>query len=204
MSTTTNTQYKIDCYGFQKQVDTATTVVYDMAYKQKQSTTPEMSWLRLGWLAAHIPIRQLREFSTVDIGAGNGVFLREARKVFKSVVPYDLAGESITEQELLNTYFDLIILTDVLEHYKDVDDLWKLNFKYALISFPETPDYNVQAWKHYKPGEHLYNLNAVSFNWWARHHDCQVLAQGTPEDLIRTRWDASKPNISTFLIRRAG
>ena len=195
-------QFERDAYGFWRQIDPKP-FNYDLAYKARQSTNQAMDWLRLGWLASHISIQTLKTFNVVDIGSGNGSFVREAAKVFKRVVPYDLAGESISEQELLDTTWDLISMADVLEHYHNIDDLWNLRFKYAFISFPETPEgQDLTNWRHYKPDEHVYMLNAASFALWVQRWECQVVAAGCPEDLLRTRWNPAKPNISTFLIRR--
>lgn len=191
-----------DKYGFWKQQDPQP-FNYTMDYKARQSTNPAMSWLRLGWLSNHVPIPTLRTFNVVDIGAGNLNFVKESAKVFRRVVPYDLTGESISQDELYRTDWDLIVMSDVLEHYHNIDDLWNLRFRYALISFPETPEgTDLRDWRHYKPDEHIYMLNAQAFAQWAARWECQVLACGCPEDLLRRRWDPQRVNISTFLIKR--
>lgn len=191
-----------DSYGFLKQQNPQP-FDYTLAYKARQSTNPAMSWLRLGWLASHISVPVLKTFNAVDIGAGNLTFVKEAAKVFRRVVPFDLAGESISKEELYDTEWDILVLSDVLEHYEDIDDLWKLKFRYALISFPETPEnMDLRTWRHYKPNEHIYMLNAGSFSSWVSRWDGLVVAAGCPEDLLRKRWHPDKVNISTFLIRR--
>lgn len=191
-----------DANGFLRQVNPKP-FEYTLDYKARQSTNPAMAWLRLGWLAAHIPYDTLRTFTAVDIGSGNGTFVREAAKVFKRCVPYDLRGESITDKELYHTHFDLICMSDVLEHYHDVNDLWALSFDYAMISFPETPcNIPVNIWRHYKPNEHLYMMTAKAFKPWVEKHGYEVVASGCPEDMIRSRWDDAHVNISTFLIKR--
>jgi len=195
-------EFARDVYGFWRQIDPKP-FNYDLDYKAKQSTNQAMDWLRLGWLSSHIQVQTLKTFNVVDIGAGNGSFVMEASKVFRRVVPYDLVGESISEQELRDTLWDLISLSDVLEHYHNIDDLWSLHFKYAFISFPETPEgFDLTKWRHYKPDEHIYMINAASFALWVQRWGCQVVAAGCPEDMLRVRWDPFKPNISTFLIRR--
>ena len=191
-------------WGFLRQIgEHITPFKYDLNYKLHQATTSKMVGIRMGWLAAHIAHEDLTNFNVVDIGAGNGMFVEETKAIFKRVVPYDLAGDSISDQELYSTSWDLICLTDVLEHFDDIDSLFNISFRYALISFPETPrGYDLTSWRHMKPGEHLWLLNAESFRAWVISHGCQIIASGCPEDMLRRRWDKDKVNISTFLIHR--
>jgi len=192
-----------DQYGFLKQVSPPL-FEYTVEYKKKQSTNKAMVWLRLGWLSAHIPVNELNMFNVVDIGAGNGIFVSEGQSLFKRIVPFDLVGESISSTELNSTAWDMVVLSDVLEHYPDIDDFWTLPFKYALVSFPETPRHgmNLLHWRHYKPGEHLYMLDSLHFTDWVKKHGASIVAQGCPEDLIRRRWDSNFVNITTFLIKK--
>jgi len=199
-----NIPFVLDENGFYKQVDPKP-FKYDVGYKEKQSTNKEMAWLRLGWLSNHIPFEALTDFNVVDIGAGNGVFVEEGKKVFKRIVPYDLAGDSIEDTELYSTTWDLIVMSDVLEHYHSIDDLWTIPFRYALISFPETPptdEVDITTWRHYKPDEHIYMMNRWDFRKWVEKNGCSVLGCGSPEDFLRKRWDKDYINISTFLICR--
>lgn len=200
---TTTIRFEKDCHGFLRQVDPQP-FTYDQDYVKKQSTNPEMSWLRLGWLSAHISYEKLREFNVVDVGAGNGTFVREASSVFCRIVPYDVVGESITDEELYTTNWDLVCASDVIEHFQFVDHFFAIPFHYALLSFPETPPNTlpVQEWRHYKPNEHIYMLRSAEFRAWVEKNGCRVLAQGCPEDMIRRRWDPQEINISTFLIEK--
>lgn len=196
--------YSLDKYGFLKQ-NNPKPFNYTLAYKEKQSTNPRMSWLRLGWLSSHISYEGLKDMSVVDIGSGNGTFVREASTVFKEVEAYDLTGDSIGEEELYGRHWDLVVLSDVLEHYDDIDKFWDLDFEFAMVSFPETPDptkFDLNIWRHFKPDEHIYCLNSDRFLVWVLKHNCEVIAESNFEDILRKRWDPDLPNISTFLIRR--
>lgn len=198
----TTVYYVLDRNGFLKQQNPAL-FNYSVEYKNMQSTDTRMSWLRLGWLSAHIPYDVLQTFTAVDVGSGNGTFVKEASRVFKSIASYDLVGESITTTELTTTIWDLVILSDVLEHFPDIDDFWKLQFKYALISFPEAPrKIDLITWRHYKPNEHIYVLSLTNLAKWVNKNRCIAIACGSPEDMLRTRWDRDEPNISTILIQR--
>lgn len=184
----------------------ANVINYDEEYIAKPRTTEQMAFLRLGWLAAHFNYDTLRTFTAVDIGSGRGVMLPVFEKVFRAVKNYDLAGASITKKELEGTDWDLVILNDVLEHYTDIEDLFKLSWRYALISFPETPtvrDFEeLKSWRHFRPDEHIYHLHEKGMREWFSAHGARVLNANNFEDILRTRWDATKTNITTMLIQR--
>lgn len=196
--------YRRDKNNFLKQKDPKP-FDYTLGYKYKQSTNVQMSWLRMGWLLAHISYEDLRTMRMVDIGSGNGIFVREAKQLFRISSPYDVVGNSISKEELCATKWDLVIMSDVLEHYLNIDDFWNLKFDYAMISYPETPHgIDLTKWRHMKPDEHIYLLDRDSFKDWVEYHGCTVVGYGTPEDAIRKRWDDQYINISTFLIKRGG
>jgi len=201
-------QFERDKFGFWKQVAPAP-FVYTEEYKSRQSTNESMSFLRLGWLAAHLEFSKMKDMRVVDIGCGNGEFVRHAKKFFSSAVGYDVAGASISERELKNTEWDLVVLSDVLEHFANIDDLFDLKWKFAFVSFPETP--SVSSWeelekakfRHFKPDEHLWMMNTRGFREWADSMGAEIVAEDCFEDAIRTRWEANTRNISSFLLKRS-
>lgn len=97
-----------------------------------------MTWLRLGYLFA-VFNKNVNDFSSwkvCDVGSGNGCFIKEAKKVFGYACNYDLCGDTISKEELYSTQWDIIFLTDVLEHFEDINDLFKIQAKYIFLSFP--------------------------------------------------------------------
>lgn len=200
-------EYKLDRYGFWKQNEPQK-FNYDDEYERKQSTNIEMVYLRLGWLAAHLGCFEMKNMTAVDIGAGNGNFVRYGKNKFKNLYSYDITGNTISQETLENTIWDLVVLTDTLEHFDDINKLFNLNWKYAFISFPETPKVLVweelMDWKHFKPDEHIWCLNMNGMIQWLSDNGCEIMAKGNPEDLIRTNKDKDKENtnISTILTKR--
>ncbi len=194
-----------DKYGFWRQ-RTPAVFEYDADYKQSQSTNTDMSYLRIGWLASFLPYSVLKKMTVVDIGSGNGTFVRVGQSVFGSCCGFDVQGESITREELYGTHWDMVVLSDVLEHFEDIEDLFKMKWEFAFISFPETPlvqdQDQLRGWRHFKPNEHLWCLNVAGMVQWFESHECKVLGRSNVEDLIRTRWDEGKPNISSLLVGR--
>lgn len=192
-------------YGFWKQINPEK-FEYSQQYKQKQSTNENMAYLRIGWLSSFFDYEQLSKLTVVDIGSGNGTFVDVGKNVFGKCVGYDVCGESITQQELNETKWDMIVLSDVLEHFDNIDDLYKLNWKYAFISFPETPkdvktQSDLEKWKHFKPNEHLWCLNLNGFIEWATDNQCEIIGYSNTEDIIRSRWNKEQPNITSVLLK---
>ena len=194
--------FKIDKYGFWKQ-ENPSSFDYTQEYKNHQSTNAEMVYLRLGILASYFHIKG---FNAVDIGSGNNQFVRIASPHFKRLVGFDVCGESITSFELYKSMWDIIFLFDVLEHYQDINDLFKINFERIMISFPETPQVDtweqLTTWRHYKPNEHIYCLNKEGMIKWFNEHGYNILCVNHAEDFIRRGQDTSKHNITTILARR--
>ena len=199
-------EYSYDENGFIKQI-VRDPFIYTQDYKDHQSTNLEMSSLRLGWLAQHFTIDQMRSMEAVDVGCGNGLFVRSCEKVFRSICGYDVVGESISDSYLYGKVWDLSVLSDVLEHFDDIEKFFKIKWRYCMLSFPETPPVRtfaeLQAWRHFKPNEHIYYLHAEGVKEWIRKKpSVTVIDHSNFEDLIRTRWDVNNVNISTLLLMR--
>lgn len=197
--------YSRDHYGFvhQKEHDH---FVYTVDYRNHQSTNIEMSYLRLGWLSSHFSYERMKKMSVVDIGCGSGMFVKCCQGKFAKVVGYDVVGESITKEELMSTCWDLIVLSDVLEHFENLEDVMNIKWRFAMISFPETPKVHkfedLTKWRHFKPNEHLHYLTLRGLQDWFGRKGCIPVASGNFEDLIRKRWSETKTNISTLLVDR--
>lgn len=192
-------------YGFWKQ-DNPEIFNYTEKYKSSQSTNLEISCLRFGWLSSFFSYDELNNMNVVDVGCGNGVFVDFCKNKFSNISSYDIIGESISYSELINTQWDMIILTDVLEHFPDINNLFNMKWKYAFISFPETPNVNtideLKKWRHYKPNEHVWCLNLKGVIEWLKYNNCNVIGSTNVEDFIRKRWDNNFPNISSILVEK--
>jgi hypothetical protein len=194
-------------HGFIKQ-SSPYRIVYDETYKARQSTNVEMSYLRLGWLCGFVQVDEIMSMAVVDVGSGNGEFAKCCMGKFESVYEYDVSGASISRDELYGRTWGLIVLSDVLEHFDDIDDLFRMKWKYCLLSFPETPDVDnfddLKKWKHFKPGEHIYHLYRDGVEDWVNSMErgTVVVSSSNVEDMIRRRCEVSVPNITTMLIRR--
>src|SRR5205823_4697203 len=107
-----------------------------------------------------------------------------------------------SKAEAHTTQWDLLCAFDVLEHFEEIDELWRHSFTWGYFSLPAPPSTGVsESWRHFKPHEHLWYITQRQFMEWTTAHEYEVVASGTPEDCIRTRWDPDEANINTFLIR---
>ncbi len=194
-----------DKYGFWKQ-DNPRIFKYTADYKARQATTEAMAFLRLGWLGATYPPDVLRTMTAVDIGCGTRCFINNCRSYFKELKGFDLKGRSISEEELRHTRWSLVILSDVLEHYREIDELFTLNWDAAFLSFPETPPVSkwedLRKWRHFKPDEHIWMLNTVGMYKWATDRGAEVIDSSFVEDFIRRPQPGLARNIASMLIRR--
>jgi SAM-dependent methyltransferase len=181
-------------------------IVYDEQYVNKPRTTEAMAFLRLGWLSAHISFEELRTFNVVDIGSGQGQTAAAFSRICANTANYDLSGPSISKAVLEETSWDLVILNDVLEHFDDIAALFDLKWRYAFLSFPETPKVatfeELTRWRHFRPNEHIYHLHETGVREWAAQLGAETINAGRFEDILRTRWDPAQPNITTMLLSR--
>ncbi len=167
-----------------------------------------MAGIRIGYLlnALKINANDLSGMVACDVGSGNGCMSQSCWPLFKRFCNYDLSGDSITSEELYSTAWDVIFLTDVLEHFSNIDDLFKINFRRLFLSFPETPHSFLQpddliGWRHYRPDEHIYCLNSAGVCDWMESHGYYIAARGNPEDAIR-KYPPHRVNISTIVAIR--
>ena len=197
--------FEKDKYNFWKE-ENPREIEYTEEYKRVQKTTPQMSWLRLGCLIAVLNenVNTLKNWSVCDVGSGNGCFIKEVGKVFGKACNYDLCGETITKEQLLSTIWDVIFLTDVLQHFKDINELFDIKYKYLFLSFPQCPPVDnweqLKTWRHYRPGEHLYMLNAKGMKEWLKEHNHTLLHQSNLQDAIRK--SPYNVNITTQIYKR--
>jgi len=174
------------------QSDLRVTTVYDGEYARQYDRRPHhaMSVLRWNfiqhWLALTAGSRIL------DIGYGNGAFLKFARRRGMDVFGLDVHGEDFGVPTLVRGAaggFDLICFFDSLEHLPAFEHLFALRPSAVIVSIPDVPDYLLETprhWRHYKPGEHLHYFSRRSLDLLMRKWGLTTkLADGCPEDDLR-------------------
>ena len=194
--------YEYDEHGFIKQLNPKP-FNYTQQYNGAQSTNEAMSYLRIGFMLSYIPYDEFKKAIVLELGPGKGVFFEILKKHVAKIDGYDIDKDSpystVSIEQAYKNDYDIIVACDVIEHFSEINDIWKFNFKYAYFSFPWTPEVLTYNYRHRKPDEHLYHIYPKAFVKFAQENGYNC-SYSSPEDTIRTRWDKNIPNIcSVFL-----
>lgn len=208
--------------------DRTTRVKYDEAYVAERYdryiTTESMSELRLRVLEAVIDLYETapmgemfrRGGRLLDVGYGNGSFIREARRYGWDAYGYDVNPteyEGVRRVDLplkplpSHERYRAITFFDALEHFEDLRWAPQLaaNTDWLMISVPQAPtQFPWGQWKHRRPGEHHFYFNAahtLNTIFSGPLVQAQVVYCANPEDLIRGSLPDGQPNILTCVLR---
>ncbi len=174
------------------QTDLAVTISYDATYAHQYDLRPVQEMSDLRWHFIQSRLRLAVTSRILDVGYGNGAFLKRARAADMSVFGIDLHSEDFGVPVVdfaTGQQYDLACFFDSLEHFPDFAPILQIDTRYVIVSIPHTPDFILTAprkWRHFKPGEHLHyfsrsSLDTLMRNWgFARR-----LAEGYPEDDLR-------------------
>lgn len=181
------------------------TAVYDANYVHSRydayPTTEAMSYLRLGFVKAFA-----RNGRILDVGYGNGSFLKKAAKAGFSAFGNDVHGadygiQEVPLDEAANGSWDVVTFFDSLEHFSDLALPRTLaqRARTIVISIPCRPEEfpSRLEWRHYRPGEHLHYFSRYSLElFFASHH--AVASRSDVEDTIRGKLPSGEQNILTM------
>lgn len=180
--------------GVIKQVD-RNPFVYGFEYSNNYNKLGElglrMGYLRLGYILGCItdPINKL-----LDVGYGNGDFLKVASNIITDCYGSDVSAEyNIPENctyidNIYDTEFDVVCFFDVLEHFDNIYDIKQLKTKYIVISLPNCHYFSDEwfhNWKHRKPNEHLWHFNKESLVNFMNEIGYDLISISNIEDTIR-------------------
>jgi hypothetical protein len=165
-----------------------------------------MAYLRLGYLLGNLPSTPN---SILDVGYGNGDFLKVCTDIIPECYGSDISGYPIPNKahfikDIYSKQFDVISFFDVLEHFEDINFVKDLNCNYIIISVPHCHFFSEEwflNWKHRRPDEHLFHFNNKSLNNFFNEMGFDVVTQSHIEDTIRTPID-NNPNILTGIYKK--
>lgn len=160
-----------------------------------------MSHLRLGYLIGTL---NRKPASVLDVGYGNGSFLKVCKEASITTFGTDVSGyelkhgKELTMAECLDRSFEVVSFFDSLEHFEDLSFLGDLCAQYLYISVPncdyqgvlvskgeEAADAYFEGWKHRRPDEHLWHFNLWSLSGMLDSFGYSPLAHSYIEDIIR-------------------
>ncbi len=193
------------------QTDRTVTTDYAGAYGNRTYETYSefTSYLRAGYVLgrAETFLRQGIKPRIIDVGYGNGSFLRLMERAGWDVWGIDVHGKNYGIREVTSStappYVDVITMFDSLEHFVNPHDAVITNSTLCVVSVPHTPErmmHSPTTWKHYKPGEHIHYFTEKSLNHLMGMH-AYGKAVGRPiEDLVRGRstYPGETDNIRTY------
>jgi hypothetical protein len=186
-------------------------IPYDKEYvEQRYNTYGElglrMAYLRLGHIIGsigHIPN------SIMDIGYGNGDFLKTCKEIIPECFGSDVSGYPLPPgvsyvDSFLDQEVDVITMYDVLEHFEDINIIKHAKCKYMCVSLPwchYDSDEWFENWKHRRPNEHLWHFNDKSLVEFFNQNGYELINSSPIEDTIRKPSD-NKPNILTAIFKK--
>jgi hypothetical protein len=169
-------------------------ITYDYTYSNQYNQYGErgayLSYLRLGVLMGAL---QKTPTSLVDVGYGNGSFLKACKGTIPSLYGCDLSDypppegcKRINFQDISNV--DVTCFFDSLEHFDNIYDIKQIDTKYIFISVPwchNLSDEWFMNWYHRRENEHLYHFNDKSIVAFFKECGYSCIYQGCFEDVIR-------------------
>lgn len=165
--------------------------------------TVELSWVRLAFLWLYKKSGRI-----LDIGYGDGEFIRQASRAGFFTMGYDAHGDDIgvpVVKELQLGVFDIVTMFDSFEHMADLNEPFKAAPSMFVVTVPWLPegvtDESIKSWRHYKPNEHLHYFTEKSLRAVFSRHGYGMETRLNIEDIIRKN-PQSSPNTMTFIFRK--
>jgi len=157
-----------------------------------------MSFLRYGYLiSVFTALRNELPSEVLDVGFGNGDFLRVCANAGIRAFGYDISGYPLNDERIsvvdwesvMNCRWSVITFFDSLEHIQNLDFVQNLQAEFLVISVPwchwSIDDQEFWRWKHRRPHEHLHHFGADSMNRFMEKRGFKRQAWSNIEDGIR-------------------
>jgi hypothetical protein len=197
--------------GVIKQIKKHSLINYNYDYVNNSYNTYGESGLRMAHLRVGYLIGSLgfAPNSVLDIGYGNGDFLKICSSIIKNCYGHDISGYPLPDHVTFveNPYeneYDIVTFFDVLEHFDDIYDIKNLKTNYILISLPYCHYYSdewFEAWKHRRPNEHLWHFDKNSLISFMNEIGYNCINICNIEDTIR-KDKLNSPNILTGIFKK--
>lgn len=189
-------------------------VKYDKDYVAKYNKYDKLSNEKLNFLRLQKLLDHINFQSLLDVGYGNGTFLKKCKSYISHDV--DLYGYDVSDvnppeeiervsEEGLSWKYDVVTFFDSLEHIPErdiVSYLRRFDTKCFMISVPwfhstESMEW-FENWKHRRENEHLHYFDSNGLINILNEIGYKVVHLSNIEDSIRYTND-DKPNILTVI-----
>jgi len=181
---------------------------YIKTYISGRNITNDINYLRYGHICGVIGYEPV---SILDIGYGDGGFLKVASQKIKNCYGSDISGFPVPEkcefikfEDTFNKWIEVITFFDCLEHFDDISFVKDLNCSYVVISLPNCHYFSdewFENWKHRKPNEHLWHFNADSLTNFMEENGYITLNISDVEDMLRVS-NQTYSNILTGIFQK--
>lgn len=185
--------------------------IYDQQYIDSSYNTygelgNRMAYLRLGHLIGTLGFIP---DSIMDIGYGNGDFLKSCQNIIPKCYGSDISGYPVPQgcefiEDRYSIKVDVATFYDVLEHYDNIYEIKNIQSNYIIISLPNCHNFSdkwFMDWKHRKPDEHLWHFNTSSLINFMSEIGYEVINVTNLEDTIRKN-NLEYSNILTGVFKR--
>jgi hypothetical protein len=197
--------------GLIKQKNLTKKIIYNYDYVNNSYNSygikgPQLSGIRYGYLVAKI---NETPNSILDIGYGNGDFLKVCQQSIKNCFGNDVSDYPAPDgvkfiNNIFEDYYDVITFFDVLEHFEEINFIKNLNCKYIYISVPWCHYFSdewFENWKHRREDEHIWHFNEKSIVNFFNEMGYDLYDISNIEDSIRkTNYDYQ--NILTCIFKK--
>lgn len=162
----------------------------DERYNSYGEKGMQMAYLRLGYLFGGININIS---SILDVGYGNGDFMRAAKSLISHVHGFDVSNYPVPDNctkvdNMFANEYDVVCFFDSLEHFESIDFVKDLKTNFIYISLPfchNISDEWFKVWKHRREDEHLWHFNDESLINYMKEQGYECLRLSNIEDNIR-------------------
>jgi len=184
---------------------------YDKTYVEKRYVTygelpTYMAYLRLGNIIGslgRIPN------SILDVGYGDGSFLKVSNNIIPHCYGYDISSYPVPDGceevfDIKDKFYDVITFFDSLEHFEDIEFVKDLNCSAICVSVPCCHNFDdswFDNWKHRRPNEHLWHFNESSLINFMRRMGYVLISSSNVEDTIRKN-KTNESNILTCVFKK--
>lgn len=186
-------------------------IEYDQDYVNNSYVVYEplptyMGYLRLGNIVGslgRIPK------SILDVGYGNGSFLKVCQNVIAKCYGFDISAFPVPDgcikvDSISENFYEVITFFDSLEHFENIEFIKDLNCNSVCISVPcchYKNDQWFEEWKHRRPNEHLWHFNKESLESFMKRMGYVLRSLSNIEDTIRKNKEDEENILTAFFVK---